>query len=133
MLAAILLCGCATAGQVSPSLENAVSKIDSLTVEDLKAADAIALAQTPSDAIAHQCFVGLIAYLQTKQQPAYSSAAIAGVFSAFEAARIGIANAAGIISKAQLQSFEIACAPLMIDTQNQSAAFLTAVGALGVK
>lgn len=132
---AFALCACSTINQVaSPSLQTSLSQIGAFTVKDLQNADAIAQAQTPPDVIGHTCYVGLIAFVQAQQvttgQPQLT---VSGAFSAFETARATVNNGVTLISKAQLQTLELACGPLVLDLQNQAALFVANLAALGVK
>lgn len=130
ILAALLLGACAnppplptssittppsTTAPASPSAD-VFAKIAAFTISDLQAASADAKSQTPPDITASQCYDFLAAAIPKLQSqlPGLPQ----GAFSAFQKARdlsngIASANGPGGIVK----SLNLACAPLVIDTQ----------------
>ncbi len=131
-----VLGGCSSTGGGivgAPALQDSIKQIGAFTIADLQNADAIALAQNPPDLMADACYKGITVFVQQEQSAAggLASNTVSGAFSAFEQARAGLNAANGAISRAQIQALETACGPLQIDVQNNAAAFLAGVAALG--
>ena len=126
------IAGCSTL-PATPSLQQSLTNIGKFTIADLENADAIATAQTPPDLIADQCFTGLISFVTAQQQTARGQMTVSGAFSVFEAGRATIISSMSPASRMQLQNLELACGPLIIDAQNQTAGFVAAIATLGIK
>ncbi len=129
-----LLSACASSGDgisLAPSVQTSIAAIGTFTVSDLQNADAIAVKN--NDALGDQCYRGLIVFVQDEQGSVGSLAAgtVSGAFSAFEQGRVALKGATSAISQTQLTSLEQACGPLVVDVQNNTAAFLANVAALG--
>lgn len=90
-----------------------LGKLAAFTLTDLKAASADAHAQTPPDQTAYQCYDYLIALIPTIQLPGGTQTV--GAVMAFQRGR-DINNGIGA-SSGMLKSLNLACAPLVIDTQ----------------
>ncbi len=97
---------------VEPSnegLSEAVTHLQQVTLEDLQAASKRAAAG--NDKIGQMCYDALATYLSNKQP---GDVGVAGVFDAFEKARLGISTIqAGIPDE-----LRIGCAPLVQDARN---------------
>lgn len=113
---ALALAACAqipvapAAGGTSASTDPLAS-LKAFTVTDLQSALADAQAQTPPDQVAANCYQALIPLVQSQSTNPLPSAA--GAFSAFQKGRdVGTIAQAGIPA-----GLNIACAPLVIDTQ----------------
>jgi len=117
LLAAMFLASCAgTPAPVTGTTTGPVSGIQGLasfTVADLQAASADAHAQVPPDQTAYQCYDYLASVIPTIQLPAGMSTV--GAFVAFQKARDVANGVSGI--QGQLKTLNLACAPLVIDTQ----------------
>ena len=83
------------------------------TITDLQAASADAKAQTPPDVTASQCYDFLIAVIPSLQPSAQSFTP--GAVFAFQKARDLANGASG--ANGRLKNLNLACAPLVIDTQ----------------
>lgn len=90
-----------------------LAKLAAFTLADLQAASADAKAQTPPDTTASQCYDYLIQVIPTIQLPGVGSTV--GAFVAFQKLRDLNAGLSG--QKAGLKAMNLACAPLVIDTQ----------------
>jgi hypothetical protein len=121
VLALVILAGCSGIGVQSPIVvapgtdptpPNAQG-LAAFTVADLQAASADAKAQVPPDITAAQCYDFLAQVVPTIAGPA--SGQTVGAFVAFQHAR-DLANGATAIN-GTLKSLNLACAPLVIDTQ----------------
>jgi hypothetical protein len=118
IILALGLAACAGTATVStggpaPVSTPAVQSLAQFTIADLMAASADAKAQTPPDITASQCYDFLIAFLPTIQLP--GSGQTVGAILVFQKGRDLINGATGI--NGQLKSLNLACAPLVIDTQ----------------
>lgn len=92
---------------------SAVEKLSAFTVADLQAASLDAKAQNPPDVTAYQCYDFLAALVPTLKGPGPGDTV--GVFVALQKAR-DLAN--GVTSSTgALKNLNLACAPLVIDTQ----------------
>jgi Prokaryotic membrane lipoprotein lipid attachment site len=103
--------GASAAGPSGPT--DPLAQLAAFTLADLQAADADAKAQTPPDVTASQCYDFLIAVIPTIQLP--NGAQTVGAVMAFQRLRDinnGIGASGGI-----MKSLNLACAPLVIDTQ----------------
>jgi hypothetical protein len=101
----------ATAPAQAPS--DPIQKLAAFTVADLQAASADAKAQTPPDTTAAQCYDFLAVVVPTLR-PASGQGTV-GAFVAFQKAR-DLANGV-TATNGVLKSLNLACAPLVIDTQ----------------
>lgn len=125
ILAPLLLAGCASKVVTLPSVQaptisapapvqsNPLAQLATFTLGDLQAASADAKAQSPADVTASQCYDFLIVLLPTL--PSFSPGAQLGAVLAFQKLRDlqnGVSGAQGA-----LKSLNLACAPLVIDTQ----------------
>lgn len=111
---ALALAGCtATATVSTPGTAPATQSLAQFTVADLAAASTDAKAQTPPDVTAAQCYDFLAAFIPTIQLP--GSGQTVGAILAFQKGR-DLVNGAGNVN-GQLKSLNLACAPLVIDTQ----------------
>lgn len=90
-----------------------VQGLAQFTVADLQAASLDAKAQVPPDVTAYQCYDFLATVIPTIQIP--GGGATVGAFVAFQKARDLANGVSGI--QGQLKSLNLACAPLVIDTQ----------------
>lgn len=90
-----------------------VQQLAAFTVADLLAASQDAKAQTPPDTTASQCYDYLAAVIPTLKGP--GAGQTVGAFVAFQKAR-DLANGVTAANGA-LKSLNLACAPLVIDTQ----------------
>lgn len=90
-----------------------LSKLAAFTVADLQAASADAKAQTPPDVTAAQCWDYLAGVIPTFKAPGFNGTV--GAFLVFQKTR-DLANGATAANGA-LKSLNLACAPLVIDTQ----------------
>lgn len=138
VMAGMALTACASVTQsaqslTAPSVATSLNQIGSFTITDLQNADAMAVAK--GDAMGDACFKGLIGFVQTQQAQVNGAASqtVSGAFSAFEAGRLAVNSATGLVSAATLQPLETACGPLVVDTENQPALFLGQLAALGIK
>ncbi len=118
LFAALLCASCAGApapvvGPVPAPAPASVAGLAAFTVADLQAASADAKAQTPPDVTAAQCYDFLASVVPTLQLP--SGQQTVGAFVAFQKAR-DLANGATATNGA-LKNLNLACAPLVIDTQ----------------
>lgn len=121
ILAILALAGCSSYGVQSPIVaaptpDAPVANAQGLaafTVADLQAASADAKAQVPPDVTAGQCYDFLITVIPTIKGPA--SGQTVGAFVAFQKAR-DLANGATAVNGV-LKNLNLACAPLVIDTQ----------------
>lgn len=99
-------------GDATPT--DPLAKLAAFTVADLQAASADAKAQTPADVTASQCYDFLAATIPTIKLPNGQTQTV-GAFAAFQKLRDlhnGTLNPKGILT-----SLNLACAPLVIDTQ----------------
>lgn len=97
----------------APVAATPLSQLQSFTLADLVAASADAGSQTPPDATAKQCYDFLIQVLPTIKGP--TAGQTVGAIVAFQKLRDlqnGVASSNGV-----LKSLNLACAPLVIDTQ----------------
>lgn len=90
-----------------------LAKLAAFTLSDLVAADTDAKAQTPPDTTASQCYDFLIALIPTIQPP--SGVTQVGAILAFQ--RLRDLKAGVTSSNGTLKSLNLACAPLVVDTQ----------------
>ena len=130
----VLFSACASSGVgISPSIGSSLNTIGKFVIADLQNADEIALAQVPPDAIAHTCYVAIEAFVQNRRTALNNTSkqSVSGAFSGFEVSRASLQNTEGLISKAQREALEVGCAPLVLDTQNDVAGFLTSLIGLG--
>ncbi len=105
------------------SASNPLRTLADFTVADLQAASIDAKAQTPPDTAASQCYDYLASVVPTLKAPAADQP---GAFLAFQKAR-DLANGV-TASDGLLKTLNLACAPLVIDTQTVVSRLL-AVGA----
>ena len=100
-----------SAGGSPPTSTDPLASLKSFTVADLQSALSDAQAQTPPDQTAANCYQALIPLVQSQSTNPLPSTA--GAFSAFQKARdVGSLVQAGIPA-----GLNIACAPLVLDTQ----------------
>lgn len=90
-----------------------LSQLSAFTLADLQAASADAHAQVPPDVTAYQCYDYLIQVLPTLTPPGQTPTL--GAILLFQKNR-DLANSVGA-ANGQLRSLNLACAPLVIDTQ----------------
>lgn len=91
--------------------------IQQFTLTDLQAALADAQAQAPPDTTAASCYQALITIVQS--QSAQPGGLPSGLFSGFQKARDTAALLANLQSpNGPLSSLNVACAPLILSTQN---------------
>lgn len=116
-VAALLLAGCVNATAPTTTATTApqtgLQQLASFTIADLQEASADAKAQTPPDVTASQCYDFLLTVLPSIQTG--GAPATVGAFFAFQKARdiaTGVTSSSGV-----LKSLNLACAPLVIDTQ----------------
>lgn len=96
---------------------NPVAVIQAFTVTDLQAALADARGQTPPDTVSAQCFTALIPIVQSGVANPFPTGL--GAFQALQKAR----DAQAFVSNLQsptgpLSALNVACAPLILSTQN---------------
>ena len=101
----------ATPAPVTPS--DPLTQLANFTLADLQAASADAKAQVPPDVTASQCYDYLIALIPTIKIPGGGNKV--GAILLFQQARDLNAGLSG--QKAALKNLNLACAPLVIDTQ----------------
>jgi hypothetical protein len=138
---AFMLSACAStpsSGGSAPapqSLQSALQQLGQFTLTDLQNADAIAQAQTPPDQIGHTCYVGLEQFVMNQQAVVGPNVTVSGAFSALEAGRAALSTANNLTSSLgpTIKNLELACVPLVIDTQNNAILFLGSLAAFGVK
>jgi hypothetical protein len=92
---------------------NPLTQLANFTVADLKAASVDAKAQTPPDVTAYQCYDFLVGLIPTIQAP--GSNQTVGAVLAFQ--KLRDLNTGAVNSSGALKSLNLACAPLVIDTQ----------------
>ena len=111
--------GVTTAPAPPPPPTDPLAKLAAFSITDLQSATADAKAQTPPDTTASQCWDFLIVTIPKLQSqfPQFGTLT-PGAFTLFQKARDlqnGLTNPTG--SGAGLKSLNLACAPLVIDTQ----------------
>ena len=128
VLFAGMLAACSPSGGTSgasSSGQNPTAALTAFTVADLQAAQADALAQTPPDTVAANCYAALIPVVQgALAQAGAVGTGIKGGFSAFQKARDGVKLAQGGIPS----SLNVACAPLVLDAANTVIGIAAKVG-----
>lgn len=97
----------------APAPADPLSRLSAFTIADLQAASADAHAQVPPDQTAYQCYDYLISFLPTITPP--GKVPTMGAILVFQKGR-DLANGVGS-ANGQLRSLNLACAPLVIDTQ----------------
>lgn len=97
----------------APKKADPLSQLSAFTLADLQAASADAHAQTPPDVTAYQCYDYLIALVPTITPP--GQVPTMGAILIFQKNR-DLANGLST-ANSQLKSLNLACAPLVIDTQ----------------
>ena len=108
-------------------VQSPLAQLQSFTLADLQAASADAHAQVPPDQTAYQCYDFLVRTLPTL--PQFTPGQTVGAVMAFQKLRdlnSGVTSAQGA-----LKSLNLACAPLVIDTQT-TINRLALIGAGGV-
>lgn len=123
LISALLLAGCVSANAATKQLtttqaaSNPLAMLQTFTLTDLQAALADAQAQTPPDTLAATCYTALISLVQNVALPA--SQKVTGAFLVFQKARDIKSLVANLqASNGPLSSLNVACAPLVLDTQN---------------
>lgn len=129
LIAALLLAGCASqttaiAPPAGAPQTDPIAQIAKFTVDDLQAADKIAV--DAGDDIGHACFPALTRFVQSMPS-SLPTTTVAGAFSAFETARTTRIKVQGAIGSGIPSYLKLGCAALVQD----EAAFITKLAAIG--
>ena len=114
-------------------LGNVSTQINTVTVADLKNAIVMANAAVPPDTEAVTCFTwmeGQLPTIQAALTPA-NPASVGGVFSAFEAAHIGVNVEQGGLPASLKQGFDTSCGPYVANVIGGINGLMMQVGGLG--